>query len=335
MAKARFNNVKLGAFVIAGLVFLVILLYLIGKNRNIFGSNYELKARFDNAQGLVKGSNIRFAGIQAGTVKSITFINDTVIEVTLFVNTDMKTIIRKNAIASISTDGLVGNKVVNIAPGAELAALAVEGDILYSKKTLKTDEMLVTLNETNENVAVITAGLKETVARLNNSSALWALLNDNSIPQDLKASIANIHRATIRAGSMTNNLDGMVKDIRNGKGSLGSILTDTILAQKLNEAVDKITSVGDEAEHLAVAINKTVAGIDKDLNSGQGVLHTLLKDPNTTKKLNKSLDNIQQGTNKFNESMEALQHNFLLRGYFKRQDKKKAREQQDSIPAEE
>ena len=330
MEKSGFNNVKLGAFVIGGLVFLVTLLYLIGKNRNLFGSNYVLKARFDNAQGLMKGSNVRFSGIQSGTVKSITFINDTVIEVKFFVDTKMKTIIRKNAIASISTDGLVGNKVVNIVPAAQLAPLAEDGDILYSKKSLKTDEMLLTLSETNKNVAVITAGLKETVARLNNSSALWALLNDNSIPQNLKASIANIHTATIKAGNMANNLDEIVKDIKNGEGSLGSILTDTILAQKLNEAVDKIKSVGDEAELLALAINKTVSGIDKDLNNGKGLVNSLLKDSTITIKLNTSIDNIQQGTNKFNESMEALKHNFLLRGYFKKQEKKKNKEQQNN-----
>lgn len=326
MAKSGLNNLKLGVFVIAGLFFLVTLLYLIGKNRDLFGSNYVLKARFNNAQGLVKGNNIRFSGIQAGTVKSISILNDSVIEVSMYVDTKMKTIIRKNALASISTDGLVGNKIVNIVPATELAALAVEGDILDSKKALKTDQMLETLNETNNNVLIITAGLKETVARLNKSSALWSLLNDNSIPQDLKTSIANIHNATIKAGSMATNLDEIVKDIKNGKGSLGAILNDTALAIKLNEAVDKIKSVGDEAELLAIEINKTVAGIDKDLNNGKGVLNSLLKDSTVVIKLNTSLDNIQQGTDKFNESMEALKHNFLLRGYFRRQEKKKSQE---------
>lgn len=326
MSKSGFNNIKLGVFVIGGLFFLVILLYLIGKNRDLFGSNYVLKARFDNAQGLVKGNNIRFSGIQAGTVKSIDIVNDSVIEVAMFVDTKMKTIIRKNAVASISTDGLVGNKIVNIVPGAELASLAVEGDLLDSKKAFKTDEMLETLNKTNNNIVIITEGLKETVQRLNSSSALWALLNDNSIPQDLKASIANIHTATIKAGNMATNLDQLVKDIKNGKGSLGAILTDTIFAQKLNEAVDKIKSVGNEAELLAVEINKTVAGINHDLNNGKGVLKTLLKDTTLVIKLNTSLDNIQQGTDKFNESMEALQHNFLLRGYFKKQERKKREE---------
>jgi phospholipid/cholesterol/gamma-HCH transport system substrate-binding protein len=79
MAKQGLNNIKLGAFVLGGLLFLVLLLYMIGKNRSLFGSTYELKVQFENVQGLVAGNNVRFAGIQAGTVKQINILNDTVI----------------------------------------------------------------------------------------------------------------------------------------------------------------------------------------------------------------------------------------------------------------
>ncbi|HSN10460.1 MAG TPA: MlaD family protein, partial [Hanamia sp.] len=109
MAKKVVSNVKLGVFVLAGLLFLVILLYMIGKNRNLFGSNYVLKARFENIQGLVTGNNVRFSGIQAGTVKRINIINDTLIEVTMVIDKKMSKIIHNNAVASISTEGLVGN----------------------------------------------------------------------------------------------------------------------------------------------------------------------------------------------------------------------------------
>ncbi|MGB3078713.1 MAG: MCE family protein, partial [Saprospiraceae bacterium] len=114
MEKQGINNIKLGAFVLSGLGFLVLLLFMIGKNRSLFGSTYTLKARFENVQGLVPGNNIRFSGIEAGTVKNIIILNDTTIEVTMNVEKKMLNIIRKNALASIGTEGLVGNKVVNI-----------------------------------------------------------------------------------------------------------------------------------------------------------------------------------------------------------------------------
>ena len=183
MAKRAINNVKLGIFVLAGLLFLVLLMYMIGKNRNLFGDTYELKVKFDNVHGLVPGNNVRFSGIEAGTVKKVNILSDTVIEVTMIIKTKMLKIIRKNAIASIATDGLVGNKVINITPSRKPADLAVEGDVLDSKKAIDTDEILETLSKTNNDIAVIASELKTTVLRINNSKALWSLLNDESLPE--------------------------------------------------------------------------------------------------------------------------------------------------------
>ena len=134
MAKRGINNVKLGAFALAGLIFLVLLLYMIGKNRNLFGSTYTLKARFENIQGLVTGNNVRFAGIEAGTVKRIKIQNDTTVEITMIIDKKMLNVIRKNAMVSIGTEGFVGNKVVNIVPSRQPSPLAEEGDMLVSKK---------------------------------------------------------------------------------------------------------------------------------------------------------------------------------------------------------
>ena len=330
MAKRVINNVKLGLFVLGGLLFLVLLLYMIGKNRSLFGSTYVLKARFENVQGLVAGNNVRFSGIQAGTVKRIKILSDTVIEVTMIVDTKMKPIIRKNAIVSIGTDGLVGNKVVNIVPAGSPGPLAEEGDILASKKSVNTDEMMQTLYKTNNDIADIAANLKTTVQQINNSSALWALLNDNSIPQDLRNSLTNIRLATGRAGNMVNDLHDIVMDVKSGKGSVGAILKDTSFAYNLNEAIHKIKTVGDEADSLADEINKVVSGIRQDVNNGKGTVNALLKDSMLAMKFNASLDNIQKGTDGFNQNMDALKHNFLLRGYFRKQEKQKRKEETKS-----
>lgn len=326
MAKQLVNSVKLGAFVLGGLLFLVLLLYMIGKNANMFGSTYVLKARFENVQGLIPGNNVRFSGIQAGTVKKTTILSDTVIEVTMLIDKKMQTIIRKNAIVSIGTDGFVGNKVVNIVPGQQPQALASEGDVLLSKKALNADDMMQTLYNTNNDVAVIAAGLKTAVQRINNSSALWALINDQSIPKDLRVSVANIRLATGKAGIMADDLQSLLRDVKDGKGSVGAILTDTSFAKNLNEAILKIKIVGDEADSLAREINKVVAGIEQDVNNGKGVVNALLKDSMIVVNLNTSLNNIQKGTDGFNQIMEALKHSFLLRGYFRKQEERKQEE---------
>jgi phospholipid/cholesterol/gamma-HCH transport system substrate-binding protein len=323
MAKKAVNNWKLGIFVLAGLVFLVLLLYMIGKNRNLFGNTYVLKARFENVQGLVPGNNVRFSGIQAGTVKRITILNDTVIEVTMMIETKMKKIIRKNAVVSIGTDGLVGNKVVNIAPAKFPLSLAAEGDILVSRKALDTDEMLQTLYRTNNDVAVITDGLKTTVQRLNNSTALWSLLNDQSIPSSIRTSLSNIRHATERADKTVMELNELIAGIKNGEGTLGLLLSDSSFAENLKGTILTIKNVGIKSDSLASGIVRMFDGVEQDIIQGNGAIHSLLKDTMLVNKLNASLDNIQKGTDGFNQNMEALKHNFLFRGYFRKQEKKK------------
>ncbi len=328
MAKRVINNIKLGAFVLGGLFFLVLLLYMIGKNRDMFGKTYILKARFENIQGLVSGNNIRFSGIHAGTVKRVKILNDSVIEVTMLIDKKMKNILRKNAIVSIGTDGLVGNKVVNIIPAKEPASLAEDGDYLATKRSVDTEDMLLTLSKTNNDVAVIAAELKTTVQRVNNSSALWKILNDHTLPASLRKAVDHIRAATAKADDMMDNLDAIVKDVKNGKGSVGALLTDTSFAQNLDDAVHKIRSVGDEAEKLAAEISDIVAGLNQDLNQGKGTANALLKDSMMVIKLHTSLDNIQKGTDGFNQNMEALKHNILFRGYFKKLEKKNAAKNQ-------
>jgi phospholipid/cholesterol/gamma-HCH transport system substrate-binding protein len=326
MTKQAFNNIRLGSVVMGGLLFLVLMLYMIGKNRSLFGSTYKLKARFCNVQGLVAGNNVRFSGIETGTVKRISIVNDTIIEVEMLINKKMQSIIKRNAVASIGTEGLVGNKVVNIIPGRQPSSPAIEGDILLTRESVDTDDMAKTLFKTNNDVAEIAAELKLTVQRINNSKAFWHLLEDESIPRELRTSLGNIRHATAKAGTLVNSLQDIVTDIQAGKGSVGALLRDTSFALDLKEVLAKIKEVEIKADSLTAEITRMVAGIQQDVNGGRGPVNALLKDSGMVVKLNASLDNIQKGTSAFNENMEALKHNFLFRGYFRKLQKNQAKE---------
>lgn len=323
MAKQTINNIKLGLFIIAGLLLLIIGLYLIGRDSNLFSKNYVLKARFEHVQGLTPGNNIRYAGIQVGTVKKVAIINDSSIEVTMLIEESMKKFIRMNDVVSISTDGLMGNKLLQITPSKDGSAFAVNGDVLRTKKLINTEEMLELLNRTNQNVAVISEGLKNTVHRINNSAALWAILDNKTLPQNILASVNNIRSATVKADGMVKDLQTIIADVKQGKGSLGKIVTDTTIAFQLNEAIEKIRMVGTHADSLAADLHKFTLSVQDDVNNGKGSVHTLLKDSLLVKKLNNSLQNIEKGTDGFKQNMEALKHNFLFRGYFRRQEKQK------------
>lgn len=323
MEKRAINNVKLGFFVLAGLLFLVLLLYMIGKNRNMFGNNFTLKARFENIQGLKSGNNVRYAGIEVGTVRKTNIINDTTIEVIMTIDDKMKAVIRKNAVVSIATDGFVGNKVVNIVAGKEAAPVAKDGDVLLSKKPVDTDDLMRTFSKTNKDLAVIADNLKSTILKINTSKGLWNLLNDEGLPQNIKQSALNIKMATAKANDFISGLNEVVAEVQKGKGSLGAILKDTTLAYNLNEAITKIRKVGEEADTLANEISMAVKNMDNEINHGKGTVHALLKDSMMAAKLNESLINIQKGTDGFNQVMDALKQSFLFRGYFRKLEKQK------------
>lgn len=326
MTKRPINNLKLGIFVLVGLLLLIFSLYMIGRDNNLFGKNYKLTARFENVQGLTVGNNVRYAGIQVGTVKKIRILSDTLIEVAMLIDVKMKQYIHKNDIVSMSTDGLMGNRILNITASKDGSPLAEDGDLLATKKNISTDEMLETLDKTNRNIAVISEELKTTVLRINSSAAIWKLLNETELPDNLRASVLSIRHATGRADEMVKDLHSIIADVKSGKGSLGAILTDTAIARNLEEALLKIQQVGDHATALVDELSKLTVGIKEDINSGNGTAHALLKDSALVIKLNNSLSNIEKGTDGFNQNMEALKHNFLLRGYFRKLEKQKRKQ---------
>jgi len=315
------TNIKLGLFVLAGLFVLILTLYLIGKSQNLFGSNVELKARFRNVSGLMSGSNILFSGIQVGTVNKIRIIDDTTIEVGFLVDKQMLPYIHQNARVSIGTEGLMGNKIINILPLNESSPPVREGELLSASQAVSTDEMLATLDKTNMNIADISEGLKSSVHRLNDSKALWEILSDSSLALNMKASMENISLASANVNAVTQDLHAMIADVKNGKGSVGTLLRDTAFSASLAEALAKIEKVGDKAAGLGDELDHMVGAIRGDIDHGSGPAHALLKDSSLAMKLNATMVNVQRGTEAFSQDMEALKHNFLLRGYFRKLDK--------------
>ena len=323
MRKKKINSIKLGVFVMAGLAFLILLLYVIGKNQNMFGHTFILKARFENVHGLMPGNNIRFAGIDAGTVKKVDVLNDTTIEVTLLIRNKMKKYIHKNATISIGSDGLMGNKLLNIESAKQTAPLIEEGDILYSTIGPDPDEMLKVLNTTNIDVAIIARELKQTVQRLNTSKALWTLLEDQTIPKNLRFSLSQIKNSSDQMNELMGHLNHIVADVKNGKGTMGELLTDTAISSSIKETINRIKGIGNIADSLSFRITSVVDSISYQVNNGKGPVNALLKNKEITDRFGNSLKNIEAGTQAFNENMEAIKHSFLFRGYYKKLERQK------------
>lgn len=318
MKNNRVDNTKLGVFVVAGLVFLIFSLYMIGSNRNLFGSSFTVSANFRNVNGLMVGSNVRFSGIDVGTVEKIEIMSDTLVRVTMVLEKEIRKFVKKNAIASVGTDGLMGNKLININSVNKPAPKVEEGDVLASLRPIEGDEMLRTLNTTNENMAAISDDLRRITQRINNSNGLWKLISDTTILHDVKEAGKNLKHAGFKIAETVDQASELLKNVQHGKGLAGTVLTDSTMSAKLKTAVANIEQVSKQSVQLTSNLNDILKQVKYGKGSAAGAL---VGDTAMERKLRVTIFNVEQGTQRFNENMEALKHNFLFRGYFKKQEK--------------
>ena len=312
------NTVRLGLFVVAGLGALLATLYFLGRQQNLFSKSLPLQADFRNVAGLLPGNNVRLGGITVGTVKQIRILNDTTVRVEMSLNQDVRPFVRRNAVAVIGTDGLVGNTIINLNPGPGPAAPPVApGDVLATRQPVGMDAMLSTLAISNQNLVAITGDLRRMTGKLD-SSALWSLLNDQTLPATVRQSLDNVGVATARLRTASADVAQLTSGVRRGRGPLGYLLTDKALPARVGYAGQQLAATSDTLAAL-------VSGLKRQVQTGQGPVLTLLADTAMSEQLRQSMRNVEQSTRKLDESMEALQHNFLLRGYFRKQAKKKAR----------
>ena len=156
MEKTISQKIQLGLFVVIGLILFILTIYFIGDKQKMFGKTNHLTAIFNNVNGLQLGNNVRYSGINVGTVRNIEMINDTVIKVDMIIDESIFPHIKRNAVATISSDGLVGNMIINIIPGNSNASSVEPGDAIQSLNRVRTDDILNTLNVTNKNAALLT-----------------------------------------------------------------------------------------------------------------------------------------------------------------------------------
>jgi phospholipid/cholesterol/gamma-HCH transport system substrate-binding protein len=317
MGKETTKNIRVGLLVLTGTAFLIVALYLIGNKKNLFGSTFHIYANFHDVNGLMPGNNVRLAGIDIGTVESVTIINDSTVNVGMVIEDKVQAFIKKSARASVGTDGLIGNKLVNINSVLDESPAVEDGDVLVALKPLGTDEMMRTLNITNNNVKDITEDLKNIAQKLNSPNSVWSILMDTVVAENVKEAIVSIKITGERTAMITGDLSKIMRDIKEGKGSFGALLTDTVFSSKLHQSVVSIKMITDS---LAL-VSGDLHSISSQVKNGKGTIGALIMDTTLVTNLNKSMENAKNGTKGFDDNMEALKHNILLRKYFKKKEK--------------
>lgn len=277
MNKSSSFTWKLGMFVITGLAAFIVTVYFVGKKKNLFGSTFTLKTKFKTVSGLKLGNNVRFSGINIGTVNEIEIVNDTTVIVDLIIKKDMQQFIKKDAIASIGSEGLMGDKVLSISPGTFAKASVKDEDFIASKNAVEMEDIMVSVKTSVDNIGVVSSQLALFTSRMNNSTGtLSRLLFDEEFSGTLKNALTNIETSSDQFAKFTTSMN-------NGKGALSKLVTDEKFGSKLDS----------------------------------------------------TMSNLEAGSKGINETIEAAQHNFLLRGFFNKKKRAEAKKLEEQKKMEE
>jgi phospholipid/cholesterol/gamma-HCH transport system substrate-binding protein len=325
------QRIKLGIFILTGTILFITGVYFIGKKQNMFGNTIELFAVFNNINGLKPGNNVRYSGINVGTVNEINMISDTVIVVTVTVEKEISHHIKKDSRCAITSDGLVGSMIINIIPGTEESQKINPGDTIYSLSRIRTDQMLQTLSVTNENAALLTAEMLKIAEGIGDGKGLiGAIIKDPAITEDVRAIITNLKNTTNSSNLAINQLNKILTSLDRNDNLIGS-LRDTTLAVKVKNIINNVEVSSVEISQILKQLETTISETRQTITNareGKGAINYLSNDPQLVTKIDKTLIHldstileINKAGIQLNQNLDALKKTWLLRRQFK-EDKK-------------
>jgi len=326
--------VTVGVFIFIGLAIFIAGIFTLGGQKKTFEKKIEVRALFTDVGGLQEGNNVWFSGVKVGTVKKINIIGNARVEVLMSIESKVHKFVKKDAKAKISSEGFIGNKIVVIYAGSPQSAIVEENDLLVVESGLNTDEILATFQENNKNLLDITGDIKLLTKQLSTGQGtLGKLLMDESLMRDMQTAAIGLKQASANAQQLTANINSYTSRLQS-KGSLtNDLITDTSIFRGMQATVLQLQQAAKTAnevtENIKLASNN-IQEVSNNLKNAKSPVGVLLNDQQAGENLKTTLENLQLGTKKLDENMEALQHNFLLRGFFKkkaRNEEKKTSEQ--------
>jgi phospholipid/cholesterol/gamma-HCH transport system substrate-binding protein len=302
--------IVVGIFIIVGLLFLVGAILSIGNLHSTFQKKMTVSTILGDINGLTSGNNIWFSGVKIGTVKKTMFYGKSQVKVIMNINMESKQYIRKDAKVKISTDGLIGNKILVIYGGTASKQEIEEGDTLSNESMLTTEDIMNTFQQNNLNVLALTKKLAD------GEGTIGKLMNSDSVYNSLISTAHSLQQASASAQKVLTILANFSTKL-NKKGTLiNDLVTDTVIFNSLKATVLKLDNVSDSA---TIVIN-TLKEASKNPKSPVGVL---LYDEQAGANIKTTIANLESSSKKLDADLEAIQHNFLLRNYFKKKQNEK------------
>lgn len=321
------NNrpVIVGIFILLGLVILVVTIFTLGGQKKTFVKSFTIHAVFNDVGGLIKGGNVWFLGVKVGTVKKISFHGNSQVEVAMSIENNAQSLIHKDAMAKIGSDGLIGNKIIVIYGGDSTLPHVVTNDFLNVTTALSTEDMLTTLQANNKNLLEITQNFKSISKKIDSGKgALASLINDpamasklNSTINKLEATVSNFKTVSLASKNVLSNLQSFSGKINKPGNTVNDLVSDTVMYESIKEILSQLVKSADAVAKFTTNL-KTVS---ERLNQKDNIAGVLLNDSSTASSVKGTLKNLEKSSKKLDQDLEALQHNFLLRGFFRKKEK--------------
>jgi phospholipid/cholesterol/gamma-HCH transport system substrate-binding protein len=190
-------KVRLGMFIAGGLALFVLAVFLIGKQKNLFNPVFKITSTFYNVSGLQVGNNIRFSGINVGTVNNISIINDSTVGVEMLIRKNVKQFIKSDCEVAIGSEGLIGDRLLIITQGSADSPLVKEGQQLSSKEPVEMDAIMESLQVTAVNAEIISGQLAEIMIQINSGKGtMGRLIKDSTIAENLNQTVNNLKKSS-------------------------------------------------------------------------------------------------------------------------------------------
>lgn len=314
-----------GIFVLLALaIFAGGILALSGGSRNIFGRAIYISTNFENVSGLKKGGNVLYDGVKVGVIKTITLLPGGGVQVVMQIDDTQKAFVPKDATVRLGNDGLVGSKVLEITGGHIKSGAITNGAVLKNGTGASLGDLFSTLQSNNNNLTEITTGVKEIVQRiLAGQGTLGKLINDPSLVNDLQGMLTQFQKSAHNANTLTQNLANYTEKLEKPGTMTYNLLNDTVIFNKLRSTSTQLEMMAQQAQAVIGKLNGATDKLnDKDKPAGM-----FLNDEKTANDLKTTIGQLQTGTEKLNETLDALRHSIFLRRGFKKVEKEQANSQ--------
>lgn len=347
MVQNRTKNLRVGFFIFMAFVLFVGAILILGQKQSLFQQSIRISAVFSDVSGLQVGNNVRFTGIQVGTIMNISILSDTSVNVELSINKSVVPYIKKDSKATIGTEGLMGNTIVILLPGTSGTSNIEPGDVLPSINPVSIDDIIKEIKISSEKISKVANNLIEITEKINRGDGIFGkLFTDSELT-------AQIDRTGENIASLSNNLSEITSRINEGQGTVGKLFVDTAFSQQIDSASINIKLISKNLEEFTDKINQgegilgnlmvdttindnfyqasknletvlaNLSEVSKKLNDKDNALNRFIADPAFADSVDVMLNNLNEGIIEVTAASEALQRSGMVRAFSKKNKKSK------------